>query len=74
MREDTTLTFGKQTTAMVMLVDESCINFHSFALGILNDGKQKNITLSDGFYTISMNSTSFQVSARPRNDKSQSFE
>ncbi|XP_067047482.1 uncharacterized protein [Acropora muricata] len=29
--------------------------------GILNDGKQKNITLSDGFYTISMNSTSFQA-------------
>ena len=57
-----------------MLADVSCINFHSFVLGILSDGRQKNITLSDGVYTISTNSTSFQVSARPSNDKFQSFE
>ena len=36
-------------TAMVMLVDVGCINFHSFVLGILSDGKQKNITLGDGY-------------------------
>ena len=57
-----------------MLADLICINFHSFVLGKLSDERQKNITLSDGVYTISTNSTSFQVSARPSNDKFQSFE
>ena len=41
----------------------SCINSHSFALGILLDGQQKIFNLSDGLYTVSVNSTSFQVSA-----------
>ena len=62
------------TAITVMLADVSCINFHSFVLGVLSDGKQKNITLSDGVYTISTNLNSFQVSARPSDDKFQSFE
>ena len=41
----------------------SCINFHSFALDILLDGEQKNLNLTDGLYTVSVNSNSFQVSA-----------
>ena len=52
-----------KTTAIVMLVGLSCINFHSFALGIVTDGKQKNLNPSDGLYTLPTNSTSFQVSA-----------
>ena len=67
-REGKTLAFGSKIPAItVMLANVSCINFHSFVLGILSDGRQKNITLSDGVYTISTNSTSFQVSARLSN-------
>ena len=39
------------------------VNFHSFALGILTDGKQKNRNPTDGLYTLPTNSISFQVSA-----------
>ena len=46
-----------------MLVGVSCINFYSFALGILTDGKQTNHNPTDGLYTLPTNSTSFQVSA-----------
>ena len=62
-REDKTLTFEKKNPAIVMLVGVSCINFHSFALGILFDEKQKNHNPTDGLYTLPTNSTSFQVSA-----------
>ena len=41
----------------------SCINFHSFTLGIRLDGQQKIFNLSDGLYMVSVDSTSFQVSA-----------
>ena len=37
---------------------------YSFALGLFIDGKQKNLNLSDGLYTLSTKSTSFQVSAK----------
>ena len=59
-----------------MLVGVSCINFHPFALGILTVGKQQNITLSDGLYTLSTNSTSLQVRAytTENNDQFQPFE
>ena len=67
-REDKTLTSKKKEkkkkkTATVMLVGVSCINFHSFALGILTDGKQKNHNPTDGLYTLTTNSSSFQMSA-----------
>ena len=57
------LDLENKTTALVMLVGVSCINFHCFALGILTDGKQKNLNPSYGLYTLPTNSTSFQVSA-----------
>ena len=50
-------------TAIVVLFPVTCINFHSFALGILDYGKQNNLNPSDGLYTLSTNSTLFQVSA-----------
>ena len=61
---------------MVMLVGVNFINFHPFALGILTEGKQQNITLTDGLYTLSTNSASFQVSAHTsdNNEKFQPFE
>ena len=59
----TPLHLENKTTAIVMLIGVICINFHSFALGILTDGKQKNINPSDVLYTLPKNSTSFQVSA-----------
>ena len=64
-----------KTTAMVMLVGVNCINSHPFALGILSEGKQRNITLTDELYTLSANSASFQVSAHTsdNNDKFQPF-
>ena len=46
-----------------MLFPVTCINFHSFALGILDYGKQNNLNPSNGLYTLSTNSTLFQVSA-----------
>ena len=48
---------------MVMYVDVDCIYFHSFVLGIREDGKQRGIGLGDGPYSISTNSSSFYVSA-----------
>ena len=48
---------------MVMYVDVDCIYFHSFVLRIREDGEQRGIRLGDGPYSISMNSTSFYVSA-----------
>ena len=55
-----------KSTAIVILVGVSCIDFHSFALGILTDGKQKNLNPIDGLYKLPTNSTSFQVSAIPQ--------
>ena len=46
-----------------MLVGVSCINFHSFALGIPSDRMQKNLNPIDGLYKLPTNSTSFQVRA-----------
>ena len=57
-----------------MSVGVSCINFYSFALGILTDGKKKNHNPTDGLFTLPTNSTSFQVSAFDNNDKFQYFE
>ena len=48
---------------MVMYVDVDCIYFHSFVLGIREDGEQRGIRLGDGPYSISTNSSSFYVSA-----------
>ena len=36
---------------------------HSFALGIFEDGKQRNVILSDGSYWLSTKSSSYLVSA-----------
>ena len=53
---------------MVMYVDVDCIYFHSFVLGIRENGKQRGINLGDGPYSISTNSTSFYVSAMSDNN------
>ena len=57
-----TLTFGKENHSHGH-VDVSYINFHSFVLGIHEDGKQRKIDLGDGQYTLKVNSPSFYVSA-----------
>ena len=46
-----------------------CINFHSFALAIFDDGQQRNVILSDGSYWLSTKSSSYLVSAMSNNDK-----
>ena len=56
---------------MVMYVDVDCIYFHSFVLGIREDGKQRGIGLGDGPYSISTNSSSFYVSAMSDKNKFQ---
>ena len=56
---------------MVMYVDVDCIYFHSFVLGIREDGKQRNIGLGDGPNSLSINSTSFYVSDMSNNNKFQ---
>ena len=61
-------------TAVVHEAVASCINFHSFALGIFEDGKQRNVILSDGSYRLSTRSSSYLVSAITNNDKFESFE
>ena len=58
-------------TTMVMYVDVDCIYFHSFVLGIREDGEQRNISLGDGPYSLSINSTSFYVSDMSNNNKFQ---
>ena len=50
-------------------VEVSCINFHSFVLGIHEDGKQRNFHLGDGQYKLSTNSTSLLVSAMSKYNK-----
>ena len=54
---------------MVMCVDVDCIYFHSFLLGIREDGEQRKIGLGDGPYRLSINSTSFYVSDMSNNNK-----
>ena len=54
---------------MVMYVDVDCIYFHSFVLGIREDGEQRKIGLGDGPYSLSINSTSFYVSDMSNNNK-----
>ena len=56
---------------MVMYVDVDCIYFHSFVLGIREDGEQRGVGLGDGPYSISTNSTSFYVSVMSDNNKFQ---
>lgn len=63
-----TLTFGKQNYSHSH-VRVNCINFHSFVLGISEDGEQREVDLGDGPYTSSTNSTSFYVSAMSNNNK-----
>ena len=66
--EAKTLTFGKQNHNHGHVC---CIYFHSFVLGIREDGKQRGIGLGNGPYSLSMNSTSFYVSAMSDNNKFQ---
>ena len=47
--EGKTLTFGKQNHNHGH-VDVCCIYFHSFVLGIREDGEQRDIGLGDGPY------------------------
>ena len=56
--ESKTLTFGKQNHSYGN-VDVSCINSHSFVLGMREDGKQRNVHLGYGQYKLLTNSTSF---------------
>ena len=53
---------------MVMYVDVDCIYFHSFVLGIREDGEQRKIGLGDRPYSLSINSTSFYVSDMSNNN------
>ena len=66
--EGNTLTFGKQNYSHGH-VDVSCINCHSFVLGIREDRAQREVGLGDEPYRLSTISSSFYVSAMSNNIK-----